>query len=108
MHAGGSRNDGILALVPHDPSRDARALPADPMPDAAALAQLRVERDAALEEIVFLKEQIRSVSAYHAHLLEQERARMHAEHQMLLRELAILGEELQRRAREEPTVERTR
>jgi len=38
MHAGGSRTDGILVLVPHDPSRDARALPVDPMPDDAALA----------------------------------------------------------------------
>ena len=112
LHAAGRRNDGILVLVPHDPShdpsRDARALPADPMPTDAALAQLRAERDVALEEIAFLKEQLRSMSAYHAHLFEQERAYMHAEHQALLRELALLGEELQRRAFEAPTVEHAR
>ena len=78
------------------------------MPDAAALAQLRAERDAALEEIAYLKEQVRSTSAYHAHLFEQERDRMHAEHQALLRELAILGEELQCRARTVPATDQAR
>lgn len=78
------------------------------MSDDATVAQLRAEHDAALEHIAFLEEQLRSTVAYHTHLFERERARLLVEHQALLREVVILGDELDRRTREatSPTVER--
>ena len=63
--------------------------------------QLRAERDAALEEIAFLREQLRSTRAYHLHELEEQCAHLHAERKLLLRQLAIFGERLHRRSRRE-------
>ena len=70
------------------------------MSHAAALAQLSAEHDAALEDVEFLQEQLRSATAYHAHLLDNERVRLLTEHRALLRELTILDDEL-KRARDE-------
>lgn len=90
-------------LVPSDSPRDGSATSSNPMFDDAALAQLRADHDAALEQIAFLEEQLRSTVAYHTHLFERERAHLLVEHQTLLRELATLSDELQRRARDETT-----
>ena len=91
----GCGNHGILALVPREPQRDRCDAAPDVTTQDAELAQLRAERDAALEQIAFLEEQLRSTVAFHAHLLERERVRLLAEHEML-RELVVLGDELQR------------
>ena len=66
------------------------------MPEDAVLAPLRAERDAALEEVAYLKEQLRSLSAYHTHLLDEERRRMFDERTQLATELASLRQDLQR------------
>lgn len=67
------------------------------MSEDAVLAPLRAERDAALEEVAYLEEQLRSVSEYHTHLLDEERRRMFDERTQLTTELASLREELHRR-----------
>jgi hypothetical protein len=67
------------------------------MLDDEMLAQLRSERDAAREEIAYLKEQLRSLAAYHAHLLEQERHRMLDELAKIASQMSTLREELHRR-----------
>lgn len=68
------------------------------MSEDVGLAQLRAERDAALEEVAYLKEQLRGASAYHDYLLEEERRRMLQERMKLASQLALLHEELHRRA----------
>src|SRR3954451_11657747 len=63
--------------------------------DSNALHRLRFERDAALEDIAFLREQLRSTEAFCAYRFE----RLHAEHRSLLNELARLGTGRHRRSR---------
>ena len=89
----------VLVLVPSDPLPDPVAASSPPEPVVDPLAQLRAERDAALEEVAFLREQLRSAEAYHQHELARERSRLIEERDAVLRELALLGDELQRRAR---------
>lgn len=93
-----ARADGVLVLYAEGHERSSRSEPKDHMSDDAVVAPLRAERDAALEEVAYLREQIRSMSAYHAHLLEEERGRMFDERTQLATELAALREDLQRRA----------
>jgi hypothetical protein len=88
--------DGVLVLYAEGAEPSPRFAPKDPMSDAV-LGQLRAERDAALEELAFLREQLRSLSAYHTHLLDEERRRMFDERTELATEVATLREELQRR-----------
>lgn len=89
--------DGVLVLYADGGEPSSRPAPKDPMSEAALLIQLRTERDAALEEVAYLKEQLCSVSAYHGHLLDEARQRMFEERTQLTTELASLREELQRR-----------
>jgi hypothetical protein len=88
--------DGVLVLHIDDepPSRSA---PIGSTPEDDTLAPLRAERDAALEEVAYLEEQLRSLIAYHRHLLDEERQRMFDERTQLATELATLREGLQRR-----------
>jgi hypothetical protein len=72
----------------------------------AALAAARAERDAALEEVAFLRVQLRSTRAYLAHVVETELADERAERAALLAELTVLDNELQAKVREETRVAR--
>jgi hypothetical protein len=89
--------DGVLVLYAEGSEPSLRPASTDPMPEDAVLARLRAERDAALEEVAYLEEQLRSLRAYHAHLLDEERRRMFDERTGMATELASLREELQRR-----------
>ena len=89
--------DGVLILYADEGEPLPGAAPQDPMPDDGALTQLRTERDTALEEVAYLKEQLCSLSAYHSHLLDEERRRMFDERTQLATQLASLREELQGR-----------
>lgn len=89
--------DGVLVLYVEGGESPPRIAPADPAPEPTVLAQLRAERDAALEEVAYLREQLRSVSEYHTHLLDEERRRMFDERTQLATELASMREDLQRR-----------
>lgn len=60
---------------------------------------MRVERDQALEELAFLREQLRSTEVFYAHRLELEYARLYAEHRGFLDELTRLSADFHRRAR---------
>ena len=88
--------DGVLVLYAEGGEPPPPA-PADAMPGDTVLAQLRAERDAALEEVAYLEEQLCSLHAYHTHLLDEERRRMFDERTQLATELASLRQELQRR-----------
>jgi hypothetical protein len=89
--------DGVLVLYVEGAEPSARPVPEDLMLEDAVLGSLRAERDAALEEVAYLREQLRSVSAYHAHQLEEERGRMFDERTQLASELAAMRDELRRR-----------
>jgi hypothetical protein len=67
---------------------------------SAALARAQAERDAAVEEAAYLREQLQSTHAYLAHVLETERATGFFERASLLNELAVLDEELRARGGE--------
>jgi hypothetical protein len=99
LHAGARAGtaDGVLVLYAEGGEPSARSVPKDLMSEDAVLAPLRAERDAALEEVAYLREQLRSLIAYHTHLLDEERRRMHDERTQVTIELATLREELQRR-----------
>ena len=62
---------------------------------SAELSQIRAELESAREEVVFLREQLRSAQRFHAHCLDDERARLRAARQVLVRELSVLVEALQ-------------
>jgi hypothetical protein len=71
--------------------------------EPSELQRLRVERDAALEELAFLREQMRSMEAFYAHQFELEYARLYAEHRGFLEQLARLSAESHRRVqRDDP------
>ena len=67
--------------------------PAEPPADeeSSALQRMRLERDAALEELAFLREQICGAQAYYEHQFELVVARLYSEHRSLLEELTRLG-----------------
>jgi hypothetical protein len=67
--------------------------------EPSELQRLRAERDQALEELVFLREQLCSAEAFYAYRLELEYARLYAEHRGFLDELTRLSAEFHRRAR---------
>ena len=90
--------DGVLVLYAEGRELPPCPAPTNPTPEDAVLASLRAERDAALEEVAYLKEQLCSLSAYHTHLLNEERRRMFDERTQLPSELVTLRDELQRRA----------
>jgi hypothetical protein len=73
------------------------ATPPDGEP--SELQRMRVERDAALEELAFLREQLRSTEAFYAHRFELEYTRLYAEHRAFLEQLTRLSAEFHRRAR---------
>jgi hypothetical protein len=56
------------------------------------------ERDAAVEEAAFLREQLKSAEAYHAALMNGARADAQFEREALIGQLAILERELEFRA----------
>ena len=99
LHAGARARaaDGVLVLYAEGDEPSPPSAPKELMVEDAALAPLRAERDAALEEVAYLEEQLRSTSAYHAHQLEEERRRMFDERTQLANELATLREEIHRR-----------
>ena len=59
--------------------------------ESSALQHLRMERDAALEELAYLREQLRSTEAYYAHRFELLFAGLYSEHREFLEELMRLG-----------------
>src|SRR4051812_6645517 len=74
--------------------------------EPSELQRLRAERDQALEELVFLREQLCSAEAFYAYRIELEYARLYAEHRGFLDELTRLSAEFHRRARRDtPTRE---
>ena len=89
--------DGVLVLYAEGGAPDPRCTQKESMPEDAVSTSLLAEYDAALEEIAYLKEQLGSLSAYHTHLLDEERRRMFDERTQLASELASLREALQRR-----------
>lgn len=52
---------------------------------------MRLERDAALEDLAFLREQLRSTEAFYAYQFELVHARLQAEHRSVLSELGRMG-----------------
>ena len=70
-----------------------------PDEELSELQRMRVERDAALEELAFLREQMRSTEAFYAHRFELEYTRLYAEHRGFLEQLTRLSAEFHRRAR---------
>lgn len=89
--------DAVLVLYAEDVEPSPRPAPKDPMSEDTVLAPLFAERDAALEEVAYLREQLHSQIAYHSHLLDEERRRMFDERTELARELTSLREELHHR-----------
>ena len=89
--------NGVIVLYADEDELRPRPAPKDLMSEDLEVAQLRADRDSALEEIAYLKEQLRSLGAYHAHLLNEERQRMLDEQTQLARELSAMREEMQRR-----------
>jgi hypothetical protein len=67
--------------------------------DSSELQRTRVERDAAREELDFLREQLRSTEAFYAHRFELEHTRLYADHPGFLEQLTRLIAEFHRRAR---------
>jgi hypothetical protein len=99
--------DGVIMLYADGADPSPRPVPKDSMSEDVALAQLRAERDAALEVVAYLKQQLCCVCAYHAHLLEEERRRMFQERMELAGQLALLHEELYRRTHPDAITART-
>jgi hypothetical protein len=69
-----------------------------PVGESSELHRTRMERDAALEELAFIREQLRSTEAFYAHRFELEYARLYAEHRGFLEQLTRLSVEFHRRA----------
>ena len=59
--------------------------------ESIVLQRMRLERDAAVEELAYLREQLRSTEAYHAHQFELLFAGLYSEHRDFLEELMRLG-----------------
>jgi len=76
----------------------------DPIEESSELQRMRVERDAALEELAFLREQLRSTEAFYAHRFELEYTRLYAEHRAFLEQLTRLSAEFHRRARRDDSM----
>jgi len=70
-----------------------------PGEESSELQRMCVERDAAVEELAFLREQLRSTEAFYAHRFELEYTRLYAEHRGFLEQLTRLSAEFHRRAR---------
>jgi hypothetical protein len=70
-----------------------------PIGESSELQRMRVERDGALEELAFLREQLRSTEEFYAHRFELEYARLYAEHRGFLEQLTRLSAEFHRLAR---------
>ena len=85
---------------PLDPESNALVQVATaPVGEPSELQRMRVERDAALEELAFIREQLRSTEAFYAHRFELEYTRLYAEHRAFLEQLTRLSAEFHRRAR---------
>ena len=69
------------------------------MHDSAELAAVRAQLDEALEQVAFLREQLRSADAWTAHLVETLRVRHRVAHEIFVRDLAMLIEGLDQHAR---------
>jgi hypothetical protein len=69
---------------------------ATPEVESTALQRMRLERDTALEDLAFLREQLRSTEAFYAHRFELAWESLHTEHRSLLDELTRQGAERQR------------
>jgi hypothetical protein len=67
--------------------------------ESSAMQRMRLERDAALEDLAFLREQLRSTQEFYEHRLDLVCARLYAEHRGLLNELTRLGATRPQRSR---------
>jgi hypothetical protein len=67
--------------------------------ESSAMQRMRLERDAALEDLAFLREQLRSTEEFYEHRFDLVCARLYAEHRGLLNELTRLGGTRPRRSR---------
>ena len=85
--------------VPHHQAEAPPSSGATPIAEPSELQRMRAERDAALEELAFLREQLRSTEAFYAHRFELEYARLYAEHRGFLQELSQLSADFHRRSR---------
>ena len=75
------------------PAKSAETKSADPTSseESSALQHLRAERDAALEELAYLREQLRSTEAYYAYRFELVLRGLYSEHRDVLEGLARFG-----------------
>jgi hypothetical protein len=89
----------VTADVPDCESEAATRVGTTAEGDSLELQRVRAERDAALEELAFLREQLRSTEAFYAHRFELEYARLYTEHRGFLEQLTRLSAEFHRRAR---------
>jgi hypothetical protein len=89
----------VTADPPDRQSEAATHADTAPVEELSELQRMRVERDAALEELAFLREQLRSTEAFYAHRFELEYTRLYAEHRAFLEQLTRLSAEFHRRAR---------
>jgi hypothetical protein len=67
--------------------------------DLQELQRIRAERDAALEELAFLREQLHSAETFYAHRFEVEYARLADDYRQYLEELTRLSAEFYQRSR---------
>ena len=95
------RHPDVIVLELVRGKRPAPSAEVDRISRDADSARLHAERDAALEDAAFLREQLTGVECYYAQLLHEERARLIAERQSLLGTIDVLAQELHRRASRE-------
>jgi hypothetical protein len=72
--------------------------------ESTELEQVRDERDAALEELAFLREQLQGTEAFYAHRFELEFRALYEDHQRFLEGLTQLSAAFHRRLRQENPV----
>ena len=72
-------------------SAEPKSVEATSSEESSALQRMRMERDMALEELAYLREQLRSTEAYYAHRFELLFAGLYSGHREFLEELMRLG-----------------
>ena len=88
---------GVLVLCAEVDESSLRPASRNPTPGDLTLAQLWAERDTLREEVEYLKEQLHGLSAYHAHVLKEERGQVLEELARLASEQAMMRKDLHRR-----------
>src|SRR5919112_3013106 len=84
----------ILLLIPPERSRNPSNEPSASTHESAELLHARAQLDDALEEVAFLREQLRAAEAWSAHRVETLRERHRTARESFVRDLAILVEGL--------------